>query len=156
MGYSTGSGGSSSGAGAVGVTKKTADETVNNSAALQNDDHLSFAVLANKVYTLRVRLIITNTSGTTGTIKFAFTVPAGAVVQFSEEGGGNPKLWTAVTTGAPFSQTALTPAGVYLNYVAHIIVAGTAGTAQFQWAQNAAAVYDLVMKQGTTIEYVEA
>ena len=131
------------------VVRKTADETVNNSATLQNDDHLLLTVGASDVWLVDMRLMLSATS-TTPDWKFAFTVPAGATFRWGAEdlttiGGWVP---VAVGTSAPaLSTTGTVTAGssgsVHGSHLTGIYVGGgTAGTLQFQWAQNTATVAD--------------
>lgn len=46
------------------LVRKTADQTVNNSTTLVNDNHLSLAVGANEVWAIFLCLRISQTSGT--------------------------------------------------------------------------------------------
>ena len=46
------------------VVRKTADETVNNSNALQNDNHLLLALAANEVWQVELTLLLLSTSTT--------------------------------------------------------------------------------------------
>src|SRR5262245_10037005 len=55
---------------------KAADETVNNSSVLQNDDDFLFSVLANEKYA--VQLVLNVNSGATPDWKANWTKPAGA------------------------------------------------------------------------------
>jgi hypothetical protein len=60
----------------VKIIRKTADQTVNNSTVLQDDDELFLPMAANEVWFF-VLMLITNTSAT-ALLKAAFTVPSGA------------------------------------------------------------------------------
>lgn len=64
----------------VVTIRKTSDETVNNSTTLQNDDALLLAMAANETWFFTV--YITNNTSTTANIKFAFTVPTGATLNW--------------------------------------------------------------------------
>jgi hypothetical protein len=148
--YSTGGGGSDS---RLSVVVKSADETVNNSSTLQNDDELLFSVSANKTYL--VDLYLRLNGGVTPDFKFAWSLPAGASYNWAAEGeggsGGINIYWSPKDT-AQGSQQALstttfsvngsanTPQGLHLTAI--LMIAGTAGTATLQWAQNVATVAD--------------
>ena len=123
---------------------KTADETVTNSTALQDDDVLTFAVGANEVWMYELRLLVSALN--VADLKVQITGPAGATGAW---GGFN----TSQAAGAePFSVTA--PFGVVgaasaLDNIDNIgalpvvltgfmVTAGTAGDATLQWAQNTA------------------
>ncbi|MEZ6330645.1 MAG: hypothetical protein R3B12_01370 [Candidatus Saccharimonadales bacterium] len=55
---------------------KTTNETVNNSATLQNDDELKFSIGADETWTYR--FVLQANSGTTPDFRFAVTAPSGA------------------------------------------------------------------------------
>jgi len=117
--------------------RKTADQSVTSSTVLVNDTHLSFAIAASEIWAVEVRLYYT--SGTTGDIKIAWAVPAGATGRHSALGQNtaisafdhtyNATLTTAIPLGGGAS-------GQGANHYATIVNAGTAGTVQWQWAQN--------------------
>lgn len=143
---------------------KTADETVNNSTTLQNDDHLAFAIAANEVWAFRLVVYYTNASGTPG-IKFAFTVPASCTGIFF----GKARLWAAAdsfTTSASgdFIETTITttPGGGFgsgftfavgvVELQGVITNSSTAGTIQYQWAQAAAVASNTIAKLGSYMD----
>jgi hypothetical protein len=114
------------------IVRKTADETVTSSVALQNDDHLLAALAANEVWLMRG-----------GDIKVAFTLPASATMTFGNYWSNT--AGTAVTNEWGTSGTSLSlqcgTEGVMV-IEGHVACAGTAGNIQLQWAQatsNAAA-----------------
>lgn len=120
--------------------RKTSDETVNNSAVLQNDDQLVAAMVASATYRFHLRLIIN--SGTTPDFKFTFTLPAGATGSMELFEGSSPTSAATVLQG-PFSVTttvAMSGVGADQIIIAQgvIVVSTTAGNAQLQWAQNTA------------------
>jgi len=116
--------------------RKTSDETVNNSAVLQNDDQLLLSVAANTVYELTS--VIRYNSGATPDIKLHYTVPAGAslrITVFAQAaavflGYNQDETTTAVNDGVG-SATACLVKGIYIG-------GSNAGTLQLQWAQNTA------------------
>lgn len=64
------------------VAYKTADESVANSTALQNDDALFLTPATNAVY--GVRCVMFTSGGTTGDMRIAFTWPSGASFPWGE------------------------------------------------------------------------
>lgn len=124
---------------------KSADETVNNSATLQNDDELKFAIGANEVWRFQLFLLIN--SGATPDFKYGFTMPTGGDVIMTAA-HRNPSN-TSVVTGYSISQASapisVRGIGVDFAYVLNegIAVNGaTPGNLQLQWAQNTADASD--------------
>ena len=127
----------------IKLVRKTANEVVTSSVTLQNDDHLLFAVAANEVWMFDLFFIVDGPSA--GDLKVAFTAPAGATVDW----GLPSALATAATVqtddvvgqGLDVSGEGimgLLGIGTKLALMIHgiIVVVGTAGNLQFQWAQN--------------------
>lgn len=117
---------------------KTADQTVNNSATLANDDVLKFAVAASARYYVRAQLLVTSL-GTTSDLKVAWTMPSGA--------SGSHWAANATYVASGSSSTAVTAAGTAIavgsanvtypvELEANFVISTTAGTVQMQWAQN--------------------
>lgn len=133
-----------------GVLKavKTADEIVNNTTTLQDDNHLFVPVDANAVYTVQM---FGRVSGPDlGDFKFSFTVPAGASVT------GTARMGDVTTYDTrEYNNTAL---GIQLanNFGVHsfdligvLATSATAGILQFQWAQSTATVGDTTVFTST-------
>lgn len=134
--------------------RKTADETVNNSATLQNDDHLFVTVTANVVYLLTGRLAFNGNA--TADVKIGWTFPSGLTMRYTGTGFSaagtfiNPALIQTDTPG--FGAGALsgtTDDAVVLNGL--VIVGGTGGTLQMQWAQNTANASNTIMRANSFI-----
>ena len=60
------------------IVRKTADETVNNSDTLQNDDHLLFAVAANKVWEFSIVVYMVTLAASD--FQWNLTGPAGSAI----------------------------------------------------------------------------
>jgi hypothetical protein len=137
------------------IVRKTADETVNNSATLQNDDDLLLAIAANEVWLVELYLLQKSPS-TTADFKMGWAYPAGCSIYW-----GVPNLNTTYGTGGQYWLTvvaagtigailteASTLAAASLNgtqgiHITAIVINGaTAGTLNFQWAQNTATAED--------------
>lgn len=120
--------------------RKTANETINNSAVLQNDDALVLAVEANSTYLVDLRLIIN--SNTTADFKMTFTVPAGASGSVHYFEGSTPSTAAAVLQGPGSITGTAAFSGIAADQIVLVqgvlVVAGTAGNLQLQWAQNTA------------------
>ena len=111
---------------------KTADEVVTNSNVLQNDNHLYHVVPPN--YRVRLDLFIRFYTPVNALFKMAFSLPTGA------SGSGyyirpiNTILdWPDITVPTIVS---IGDTMAWLSVSALIIMGGTSGTIQFQWAQG--------------------
>lgn len=125
----------------VSFVRKTADESVASSTVLQDDDHLTLAVVANAVYTIEGLLFATWDGD--GDLKLAVAGPAGAtgywVADFPDMTSDNPPNVSASAAAAigaskNFSTTAdKATIAVPLNGL--IITAATPGNCKVQFAQ---------------------
>lgn len=138
----------------VVTIRKTADETVNNSATLQNDDVLLLALAANETWYFT--LVFSHVGNGTADIQYAFTVPAGATLKWgciartdtSDSFGGCTDITssgTAEPAGAGTGNRIVLSMGVVAN-------GGTAGNLQLQWAQNVATVVDTKVLANSYLE----
>lgn len=140
------------------VKRKSADETVNNSSVMQNDDHLSFAIGASEVWVVSFHLFVSAASATPD-LKVALTLPAGAT---SAMGIIGPATANTILAGDAILQsftdatTALT-VGVIIDSTANNVVrysacienSTNAGTVQLQWAQSAATASDTKVRKNS-------
>ena len=137
------------------IIRKTADEVVNNSDVLQNDDHLLLALAANEERLIQFVLFVT-AAGTTSDFKVAITVPAGADVMY----GFNLPQWNPGDT-AGVSQAA-TASGQALtlgtsNAIEPVVLwcwvlnGANVGNLQLQWAQNTANATNTGLKKGSCL-----
>lgn len=118
---------------------KSADESVTNSATLQNDNALLFAIGASEQWAFEFFIIFT--SDTTPDIKFTVTVPSGAAGDFvvSETPGAsadNPTYRGGVSFGTSISIAvdAAAKRGVHIFGV--VDNSTNAGDVTLQWAQR--------------------
>ena len=121
---------------------KTADETVNNSTVMQNDDALVIAVEANARYGMMIILRCTFLAASD--FKFQFTLPAGASIPGHSSSAPQTNTELDLTTAQV--QTVTSTSQAFVRYHAIITTSSTAGDVQLQWAQNTAAVEDTVVK----------
>lgn len=144
------------------VVRKTSNETVTSSTALQNDNELLAAVLANTLY--RVDMFVIYDGATTGDIKLGFTAPAGATFDWTATAFdpaigagaliGSVKLSHSTIASAEPAGAVGTGAGnrSVARIAGWLLVAGTAGTFQFQWAQNASDATATTVLAGSVLE----
>jgi len=125
---------------------KPADETLSNSTVLQDDDDLLATLNINKTYSFIYLLIYL--SSTTNDFKFGMSVPAGATMAW----------YSQVTAGrADEDETDsifFSADGVNLQLAfgtGQIIMGGTAGDFNVQWAQNTASAGVTTVKEGSYI-----
>lgn len=142
------------------IVRKTANETVNNSATAQNDDHLSFAVAANSYYTFN--MFIVYSAATAADLRHDFTVPAGTTGFFRTVAptAGSTSCTNSPGTDAGLIETvnvSMGGGGVGSQCIAvltgYVATAGTAGTVQFQWAQATANASDAVVYADSHLVY---
>jgi hypothetical protein len=130
---------------------KAADETVNNSATLQNDDHLFFPIEVGETWYCEALLLALGAS-INADYKFGFTGPTGATSQWGSQGslvvsgfsnvgtttdpGRSLTFADSVALGARAAISILTLGGWFTADATH------AGNIQLQWAQNTATVED--------------
>lgn len=130
------------------VVKKI-DETINSSTVLQDDDELFVALNANKIYTWLLLFYVN--SGATPDFKYAFSIPAGAtglrmdVSQFFVVDDENT---SAITTTVNFGTA--TPVKSSSNW-GRVIMGGTAGNLQMQWAQLNSNAGDTTVEAGSLL-----
>jgi hypothetical protein len=128
--------------GAVGLpfvaAYKTADETVNNSATFQADDHLLFEVVPNAQYYVEAILLARGVSNVPD-LKFDYSLPDGASAQIQRLGEA---AGVATSSSPGVLGTNIAAGGVNGDYplivVAWITVGGKDGNANLRWAQNTA------------------
>lgn len=129
---------------------KTADETVNNSAVLQNDDHLFFPIGANETWIFNVDF--DGNSAATPDIKFAMTAPAGATCQYNfylPTGIQNSRVTTCGTASTVLNGNATEQS--YIGY-GTITNGATAGTVTLQWAQFTANASNTIGRAGSILK----
>ena len=125
------------------VISKTADQTVNNTSTLVNDNDLFVPLLANRKYYWfsRVRF----KSDSTPDLKISWTVPSGAT------GGRRREINNATEVSYGTSSNWSGSTGVDRQGYAggYVETGGTAGNLQFQWAQNTADLSDTTVYKGS-------
>ena len=133
------------------VINKIIDETIISNAVLQNDDELLFAIKANEVW--RFKAYLRFNSGTVPDIQFAFTVPAGATVQYGGYDNG-PGVLAPKVVNASGGFYDVNGAGAIDNFavIEGVVVNGAnAGNVQLQWAQYSSTASNTTVKKGSCI-----
>lgn len=135
------------------VTRKSADQTVNNSATLVNDTHLLQALGTSEVW--QFEILVAYTSDTNMDLKMALTIPASATLLAAVNGpqtGGSTVVANTMTTPVlTTSGETAAVGGMGLSTktwarISGIVVTGaSAGNLQLQWAQNAAVVGNTIV-----------
>ena len=135
------------------VVLKTADETVNNSSTLQNDDELLFAMAANEVWFFIFIPIID--SGTTPDIKVAAAIPTGAVVKdlgvYEDNNAGDTIQINAISSARALRGLGAGTVACVGHFIGVVINGGTAGNFQIQFAQNTQDASDTKMKANSCL-----
>jgi len=124
---------------------KSADEIVNNSSVIQDDDELLFTPTINTTYGFLI--VILYASNATPDIKFGWSVPAGATMEWINSGQQSQP--TTDETATPNVGGTGATAHRMMIYRGRMIMAGTAGDINFQWAQNVANASDTTVFEGS-------
>ena len=158
-----GTGGGSGSTAGGGVSRASADVTVNNTTTF-TDTGLQLSVVANAVYA--VRAWIRYNTGNTPDIKFQWSTPSGTTGYWSLVGHGRDVTTAAVdvSAGATFVVedigTSKTVAGDATGTLLLACVAGgeltttTAGTVKLRVAQRTANASNTVFRTGSRMELV--
>jgi len=152
--------------------RKTADETINNSASQQDDDHLTLPIAANTTYTFEVYCSINVFSANGWKAGFSFPSSPTEVswMQFGPlangDGGNSSGSQQAHWTSGALGQTS-SPASSAANtgglsqgtafdtwhwIKGHIINGANAGNLRLRWAMNAASGNNLIVRTNSWME----
>ncbi|MBI4066480.1 hypothetical protein HY411_02075 [Candidatus Gottesmanbacteria bacterium] len=138
-------------AGGTVLVEKEADETVNNSNTLQDDDHIKYTMIANTAYAVEVSISYTSPTASPD-FKYAFTIPTSATMSLMGQGfttTTNVANCRIITSGSACSLTGNAAPDWIITIVGIVQTAGTAGDLQFQWAQNTAQEENTVVKKNS-------
>jgi hypothetical protein len=124
----------------IGRIYKTANQTVFNSTTLVNDNHLFAALAANERLFFEVRLRARSNS--TADMKFAFTVPSGAIIRWSRPASSSNLMDDEISGSDTTSIISGNGGGGGNNMIVplsgYVINGATPGNLQLRWAQNTA------------------
>lgn len=136
--------------------RKTSNEIVNNSATLQDDDALLFAIASSEVWEFQIDVWFM--SGTTPDFKHAITVPASATLRWTNTGVAASGTTYGDANIVDASGTSLSHQGNGATTVntsrirGHVINSTNAGNVQYQWAQNTQNLSDTTVLANSTIK----
>lgn len=125
------------------VATKTAAEAITNNT-MQNDDELFLSVEANATYDVLLHLY--HDSATAGDLLIGWSGPSGATMNWGMIGAQVTTTSSTTVTDVTMPQLTIAQtnalgggpsAGTYCLVHGTLITAGTAGTLNFRWAQNA-------------------
>lgn len=141
-----------------GYVRKSVDESVTSSAALQNDDHLSFAIPQAGSYVFELYLDVVSAANAAGDIKVGFAFPSGTL-RFSGQGPDVGLAAGAVQTGQWFTHLSATSGVSNINFgcstttvtvqIHGLLIATAAGTLQTMWSQDASNANATTVKAGS-------
>lgn len=141
------------------VKVKSADETVNNSATLQNDDHLFFTINPSEIWVATFHLFVSAASATPD-LKFACSLPTSptasamgiigaATTVATNEGDAHIQSFTDATVALTVGVQADSSSNSHVIYSVYVENGANAGTAQLQWAQSTANASDSKVRKGS-------
>ena len=137
------------------VIRKSASETVTNSATLQNDDHFTFSIAANEIWAVSLYVHI-STLNASADFRFSFTLPAsasmlamGMMTRFADsgtfQGMGASHVNVGTTPGTAILLNTTATDAYFLEVHAILRNSATSGNATFQWAQGSAHASNLTL-----------
>jgi len=130
------------------IVRKTADEIVNNSTTLQNDDHLLLSAGANETWFLEFFLLNSSVT-TTPSITLCIIAPSGADGKWMALRQTNIVAAESIGSAIGFGSPVLAYIPYWLSAVVRI--GATAGNIQLQWAQNTATAEDTKLLMGSCL-----
>jgi hypothetical protein len=142
------------------VVKKTADESVTSSAALQDDDTLQLAVSANTKYRIKVGAWVTG--GAVGA-RWRVTGPASPTLVriatiWDTDGSGSPAAFAGSHDSAFHASDQLGPGSGYLNGLLSFDIllhnGANSGTVKFTWGQISSNATPTYVRAGSTLEWM--
>lgn len=133
------------------LVEKDADETVNNSNSLQDDDHLKYTMAADTAYAIEMSIHYTSPTGGPD-FRYAFTIPAGASMNLMGQGFTGATAVAncrIIVSGTPCVLSGSATPDWTISVIGIVQTAGTPGDFQLQWAQNSATAVDTVVKKNS-------
>jgi len=137
------------------VIVKQTDESLADSTTLQDDDELKVTLEANKVYSWEARIFITADSNTPD-IRWAMDAPAGATIRYNDVGWDSDRAF--LTGDGIVGDDYLGGIGARettFELHGYVIMGGTAGDLQFQWAQAISHADNVTVKKGSSLKVWE-
>lgn len=130
------------------------------STTMQSVTTLGFTANANTSYVFDAWIPI-NDSNTTADAKYTFTAPTGATINvmtlYSSTTAATNVICNITTSGTACANTTVNIANHFIQVRGMATIGGTAGTIQFQFAQNTATAASFpVIKKGATITWKQS
>jgi hypothetical protein len=129
------------------IKKKPVDQSIASSTTLTNDNDLAIPIVANDSMVIDGYLH-TNTTSNTPMLQLAWTIPAGATMDFNawcDETQNDNEVFTFTSSGT--AHTLQMPIGdICIHFWGVVITGGTAGTIQLQWAQATSNATPMTLK----------
>ena len=136
----------------VTIVRKTADETVNNSTTLQNDDHLLVAIGANEVWLVEL-FLLQQSVGRDSDFKMGWSYPVSCSMFWGLAATTSSVLrsWAGDTVNINSVSIATETSTISVSSIngtrgiritATIVNGANAGNVNFQWAQDTATAED--------------
>ena len=131
---------------------KSADQTVNNSAALVNDNDLTFAIGANQKWDFHMNLA-GNSAATPG-LKFSITAPAGSTCNWAARAESGASV---ANLACGSSTTKMVGAGAddLYNLDGWVTTGATGGNVTLQWAQYTANASNSIIRAGSFLQAIQ-
>lgn len=139
------------GGGGVTIKVKNADESLQSTTTLQNDNHLSFAVAASESWVFRFDLM-TTVGNSSPDIKFGVTAPASpnSCLWYQDE-AETAQAQSSIACGSGGTAIPMLPALDPVFVGGAIENGANAGSVQLQWAPNVAVASTTTVKRGSTL-----
>lgn len=136
----------------IQTVRKSSDESVTNSATVQNDDQLLIALQPNVNYAFQAYIYYT--AHEDGDITLAFTVPAGATLVWGTAGFYDAALTvigsvTITGSGSELDAGGLAGLGFASIITGTVAMGATAGNLQFQFSQATSNANATTVKAGS-------
>lgn len=137
----------------------TADQAATQSSTtMQNVTTLGFTANANTTYVFDAWIPV-NDSNTTADLKYTWAVPTGATLNIAAQSysTATANIVCNIIASAQACATTVNTAVNIISARGYVTVAGTAGTIQFQFAQNTSTAASFpVVKKGATIKWKQS
>ena len=128
------------------LRKKTANETVNNSTTLQDDDHLvGYSLAADRYYRINGILHMDGTLAADMKFALVFTNAPQKALLYTD-GGSSSTPGSTISVSFVATEVFIKVTGYFRSN------ATTGGTMKLQWAQDTAEVSDLTVREGSWLE----
>ncbi|MGH7895697.1 MAG: hypothetical protein ACREQL_13580, partial [Candidatus Binatia bacterium] len=143
------------------LVPKVADETVNNSATLQDDDHLQFTIGTSGVWAFMMTLYLSVANVTSAGFRVAIVGPASVSIQYHfDSDAGSPssgdvgRRASVVLTEATTTTAVKNVVGTHIARIhGRVVSGGTGGLVKLQWAQSTAHASDNKVLRGSSLTW---